>query len=117
MLIHGGSPVCSGGFGFGWSCPEDSLTRSYGGGGGGGWFGGGSMWSYAGAGGSGFVYTETNSQYTNSSYTGGEWLLNSSYFLMDDSYTVGGNTSFLAPNGETELGHSGNGYARITAVD
>ena len=28
--------------------------------------------------------------------------------------TVAGNTSFIAPGGGNETGHSGNGYARIT---
>ena len=34
-----------------------------------------------------------------------------------EASTIAGNSSFPAPNGETETGHSGNGYARITCIE
>lgn len=65
----------------------------------------------SGAGGSGYVYTSG----TASNYPSG-CLLNSSYYLTSAT-TYAGNTSFTAPGGGTETGHSGNGYARITLVE
>lgn len=83
--------------------------------GGGGWYGGGSSYSdsstsyinYSG-GGSGFVNTAANASYRPSGYTGLE---------LDSGSTKDGATSFPAPSGGNETGHSGNGYARIIAVD
>ncbi|MBQ8871120.1 MAG: hypothetical protein IJ018_00045, partial [Bacilli bacterium] len=43
------------------------------------------------------------------------WLLNSSYYLTSAS-TIAGDQSFQDPDGTTVIGHSGNGYARITRV-
>ena len=63
------------------------------------------------AGGSGYVYTSS----TASNYPSG-CLLNSSYYLTNSS-TIAGNSSFVAPDGSNETGHSGNGYARITIID
>lgn len=70
-----------------------------GGGGGGGYYGGGggtstqdhgSGWSAGGGGGSGYI--------------GG----------VQNGVTIAGDTSMPNPNGGTEVGHSGNGFARIT---
>lgn len=105
-----------GGFGFGgFGCYSNS---GYGGAGGGGWYGGcGSVPDVSGdddrggGGGSGYVYTSS----TASNYPSG-CLLNSSYYLTDAS-TIAGNTSFTAPNGASETGHSGNGYCRITVIE
>jgi hypothetical protein len=72
------------------------------GGAGGGWWGGCTSWP-TGSGGSGFVYTSSNSQCSASS----------DYYLSDAS-TFAGNTNFLSPYGGTEIGHRGNGLARIT---
>ena len=36
---------------------------------------------------------------------------------LTDAQTIAGNTTFLAPNGTNETGHSGNGYARITITE
>ena len=87
-----------------------------GGGGGGGWYGGGggnygSASAGCGAGGSGYVYTAS----TASSYPSG-CLLNSSRYLTD-AQTIAGNQQFLAPDGTTETGHTGNGFARITLLE
>jgi uncharacterized protein (TIGR02145 family) len=92
-----------------------SLIQS-GGAGGGGWFGGGgSSGDYSGyddaaggAGGSGYVFT------TSSNKTGyGANIPNIQYYLSNTSL-VAGNTSFAAPGGGNETGHSGDGYVRIT---
>ena len=104
-----GGPV-SGGFGYG----GKSTSSTQCGGAGGGWYGGGGQNTSpdaGGGGGSGYVYTES----TSSNYPSG-CLLNSSYYLTD-AQTIAGNTSFTAPTGSSETGHSGNGYARITALD
>ena len=79
---------------------------------GGGWYGGGGSQDDGSAGGgSGYVYTSS----TASNYPSG-CLLNSSYYLTN-AQTIAGNTSFPAPGGGNETGHSGNGYARITCLD
>ncbi|MNT02601.1 Glycine rich protein [compost metagenome] len=36
---------------------------------------------------------------------------------VQNGQTIVGNTSLTAPGGETEIGHTGNGYARITFVN
>lgn len=83
-------------------------TGESGGSGGGGWYGGGGGEGSGSGGGSGYVYTAS----TASNYPSG-CLLNSSYYLTSAN-TYAGNTSFAAPAGGSETGHSGNGYARIT---
>ena len=85
-------------------------------GGGGGWYGGGA--GNAAGGGSGWVYTAANfNVWKNGNPTDAAgWLLNSSYYLTSAS-TIAGNQSFQDPDGTTVIGHSGNGYARITRVD
>ena len=61
-------------------------------GGGGGWYGGVmGGYKYSGSGGSGYI--------TSSRISG---------------QTIAGNQEFSAPDGSTETGHSGNGYARVT---
>ena len=104
-----------GGFGYG----GNQTTTNYrycSGGGGGGWYGGGrgysdgsptSYVSYTG-GGSGFVNIAANSSYRPSGYTG---------LQLDSGTTTAGNTSHPSTSGGTETGHSGNGYAKITAID
>lgn len=94
-----------------------SSSSGYGGAGGGGWYGGGgSIPDYSGdddrggGGGSGYVYTSQ----TAFSYPSG-CLLNSSYYLTN-AITVTGNTAFTSPTGANEIGHTGNGYIRITVI-
>lgn len=77
-------------------------------GGGGGWYGGGA--GNPAGGGSGYVYTE--STYSNHPYNSA-W--GSTYYLSDAN-TYAGNTSFTAPGGSNETGHSGDGYTRITVM-
>jgi hypothetical protein len=72
------------------------------GGAGGGWWGGCTSWPTS-SGGSGFVYTSSNPQCSASS----------NYYLANAA-TFAGNTNFLSPYGGNEIGHSGNGFARIT---
>lgn len=103
------------GFGFG----GNGIYRSsgYGGAGGGGWYGGSGSYpdssgddDRGGAGGSGYIYTAN----TAGNYPTG-CLLDSKYYL-EDAQTIAGNASMPSTNGSTETGHSGDGYARITAV-
>ena len=110
---NGGSGGASGSFGTG----ANSYLSTYnpGGAGGGGWYGGGGGSSEssgncaAGGGGSGYVYTAS----TASNYPAG-CLLNSSFYLTN-AQTIAGSNSFPSTyTGSTEVGHSGNGYARIT---
>ena len=83
--------------------------------GGGGWYGGGGAgngdsanYAAGGGGGSGFIYTA-------SSQLPADYAVSSDYYLTNAS-THAGNTAFIAPNGDTETGHSENGYAKITYV-
>ena len=88
---------------------EDKIGD--GGGGGGGWYGGYQPdGDHYGGGGSGYVYTSS----TAADYPEG-CLLNSSYYL-ESAGTYAGNTEFVAPDGSNEVGHTGNGYARITLI-
>lgn len=104
-----GSSVCERGIlGVGGSVSGYNFLA---GGGGGGWFGGGASGFHGGGGGGGSGYVLTASSYKPSGYK-----LGSEYYLTD-AQTIAGNTSFLAPGGGTETGHSGNGYARITVVE
>ena len=100
------------GFGFG----GNGIYRSsgYGGAGGGGWYGGSGSYpdgsgddDRGGGGGSGFVWTGSNAP--------SGYLLGSEYYLTDAS-TIAGNASMPSTSGGTETGHTGNGYARITAI-
>lgn len=113
------SKMTAGTFGTGASTTTNGSNYKHGsGGGGGGWYGGGACSTYSDStnyrsyngGGSGYVYTAG----TAPSYPSG-CLLNSSYYLAD-AQTIAGNTSFPAPSGSNEIGHSGNGYARITVL-
>ena len=100
------------GFGFGGNGIYSSS--GYGGAGGGGWYGGSGSYpdgsgddDRGGGGGSGFVWTGLNAP--------SGYLLGSEYYLTDAS-TIAGNASMPSTSGGTETGHTGNGYARITAI-
>lgn len=114
----GGKQTCAGeihkfteyqGFGIGGNHKESCSS-----GGGGGWYGGSSSNAdnghhAGGSGGSGYVYTQS----TAANYPSG-CLLNSSFYLSNAS-TVAGNSSFPSPsNSGNEVGHCGNGYAKIS---
>ena len=112
----GAGPDAYAGFGFGGN--GVIYSGGYGGAGGGGWYGGSGAYpdssgddDRGGGGGSGYIYTSS----TASNYPSG-CLLNSSYYLTN-AQTIAGNASFPSPaSGNTETGHSGNGYARITVL-
>lgn len=116
----GSTNVNFGTFGQGGAATTEGGNYKYGsGGGGGGWYGGAASNRYSDSettlrtyngGGSGYVYTAD----TATNYPSG-CLLNSSYYLTN-AQTIAGNTSFPSPNGGTETGHEGNGYARITVL-
>ncbi|WP_434503173.1 glycine-rich protein [Prevotella sp.] len=70
-----------------------TTSNESGPGGGGGWYGGGGIpWAGGSAGGSGHIGT---------GITGA---------------TIAGSQSFLSPSGGTEIGHTGNGYSKITQI-
>lgn len=62
-------------------------------GGGGGYYGGGSGFYASGAGGSGYISGQ-----------------------LIDASTLSGSSSFLSPDGNSETGHTGDGYIRITVI-
>ena len=102
-------------FGVGGNSANRNNNVNSNGAGGGGWYGGGgagngnsSNYAAGGGGGSGFIYTA-------SSQVPADYAVVSNYYLSNAS-THAGNTSFIAPNGDTETGHSENGYAKITYV-
>ena len=104
---------------FGQGGNQTSTNMRYvGPGGGGGWYGGGggakssssSVYNYSG-GGSGYVYTSS----TASSYPS-DCLLNSTHYLKNAYTIIGSGVSFPSTSGNTEEGHEGNGYARVTLV-
>lgn len=104
------------GFGFG----GNGITRSsgHGGAGGGGWYGGSGSYpdssgddDRGGGGGSGYVYTAA----TAANYPAG-CLLNAGYYLTD-AQLIAGNAAMTSPDGASETGHTGDGYARITAIE
>ena len=104
----------SAGFGYG---STSNVSNGYitGGAGGGGWYGGSSGGSSnnagqatGGSGGSGFVNIAANAQYRPSGYTGLE---------LDSGATTAGDSSFESVDGNTETGHEGDGYARITRIN
>lgn len=114
---RGTSPGTQNGGGGDFGAGKNQTTTNYryvSGAGGGGWYGGGSSYSDSSTdyinrsgGGSGFVNTAANASYRPSGYTG---------LQLDSGTTKDGATSFPAPNGGNETGHSGNGYARITVL-
>ena len=86
---------------------------------GGGWYGGTGGY-IAGGGGSGWVYTASNYntwKSGNSSDANQYLLKDHPEYYLTDAQTIVGNTSIPSTSEGTETGHSGNGYARITALD
>ncbi len=118
----GGGTQAAGGTGgsgnagtFGQGGEGKAASSGYAGAGGGGWYGGGGSYpdgsgddDRGGGGGSGFVWTGSNAP--------SGYLLGAAYYLTNAS-TKAGNTSFTAPGGAAETGHSGDGYARITCLE
>ena len=87
-----------GGLGYGASGKVTNSSSTQSAGAGGGYYGGGTSPasnSNASAGGSGYINTS----------------------LLTNAQTIAGNQQFTSPTGTNETGHSGNGYARITALD
>ena len=73
----------------------------------GGWTGGIAGIDEATNNGSAWIFTDPASGY------GGTGYLSSS---LSNASSITGNTQFVAPNGQNETGHSGDGYARITLI-
>ncbi len=85
----------------------------YGGAGGGGWYGGGGSSvdgsgddDRSGAGGSGYIFTESSAK------VDGYLLTDKNY--LTDAKLYAGNQSFKSPSGSNETGHTGDGYVRIS---
>ena len=114
--VHPGDQISegiNGGFGYGGNV-SSYVYRFASGAGGGGWHGGGCVASDSNpsyinktGGGSGFVNTAENASSRPSNYTG---------LQLDSGRTIAGDTSHPSINGGTEIGHNGNGYARITVM-
>lgn len=114
--VHPGDQISegiNGGFGYGGNV-SSYVYRFASGAGGGGWYGGGCVASDSNpsyinktGGGSGFVNTAENASSRPSNYTG---------LQLDSGRTIAGDTSHPSINGGTEIGHNGNGYARITVM-
>ncbi|MCL2326018.1 MAG: glycine rich domain-containing protein [Proteobacteria bacterium] len=101
------SEFAYGSFGIG---GNGSRFYNPGAGGGGGWYGGAAgLYLSAGAGGSGYALTED-------SHKPFGYVLGSKYYL---SHTVvlGGSDTMPAPGGGTQVGHPGDGVARISKCD
>lgn len=88
--------------------------------GGGGWYGGGGSGNYSGSnryrgagssGGSGYVYTRENAI----NYPQG--CLLDEIYLTDGNISSGSNSFPSITEGSVEVGHSGNGYVRITVIE
>lgn len=80
-------------------------------GGGGGWYGGGAGGpDGAAGGGSGYVYTSESVI----NYPDGCLLTSNNY--LTEAELACGNININSPSGEIELGHTGNGYVRITST-
>ncbi len=91
------------------------ANSGFGGAGGGGWYGGGGSGvdgggddDRSGAGGSGFIWTESNKTIVPEDYLPGENV------YLTEAKTVSGNSEMPTPKGETETGHSGDGYVKIS---
>jgi hypothetical protein len=121
----GGTQTTGGGFGVGadgWT--ETNAAENYGGfgGGGGGYYGGAFGQIFAdpfgagGAGGSSFIsgYTGCNAINATGTHTGQP--NHYSGFVFINMQMLAGNTSIPSTTGSTEIGHSGNGYAKITYI-
>ena len=114
--VHPGDQISAGvngDFGYGGNV-SSYVYRFASGAGGGGWHGGGCVASDSNpsyinktGGGSGFVNTAENASSRPRNYTG---------LQLDSGRTIAGDTSHPSINGGTEIGHNGNGYARITVM-
>ena len=82
--------------------------------GGGGWYGGGA--GAPAAGGSGWVYTQANYDYWFEKNTIDAQRYNKNMPKLSSAQMIPGDALMPAPNGGTEIGHAGNGYARITLL-
>lgn len=104
------------GFGFGGNGVYHA--NGYGGAGGGGWYGGTGTYpdgsgddDRGGGGGSGYIYTSSTASYCTSSCK-----LDSSYYIRNGE-TISGTQPFDDPEGGIEIGHTGNGFIRITHIE
>ena len=109
----GGTGQNAGSFGQGGN--SYGANGGYGGAGGGGWYGGGGSGvdsggddDRSGAGGSGFIWSESSASNVPSGYL----VTDKSY--LSNGVLYGGNQTFKSPTGTNETGHTGDGFVRIT---
>ena len=109
----GGTGQNAGSFGQGGN--SYGANGGYGGAGGGGWYGGGGSGvdsggddDRSGAGGSGFIWSESSASNVPSGYL----VTDKSY--LSNGLLYSGNQTFKSPTGANETGHTGDGFVRIT---
>ena len=116
-LTKSGEEIATGVFGNG-GCVTSETYNTMAGAGGGGWYGGGAGNGHGGggAGGSGWVFTESNfNQWKSGNLSdANQYLLNSSFYLTNAQAISGENEFDNTTGSGKEVGHSGNGYAKIT---
>lgn len=61
----------------------------------------------------GFTWTDSNRNKVNN--IGGIWLLKENQYLLNDTI-ISGSSTMVSPDGSSEVGHSDNGYVRITSI-
>ena len=113
----------SGGFGYGGNAGVRLESDPHvGGAGGGGYYGGGgAAWHAGGGGGSSFISgfagcNAITAGSTSGAITHSGTSLHYSGYVFTNGVMIPGNTPMPLPVGGSELGHTGNGYARITLL-
>ena len=95
---------------FGYGATSNYTGDDYGGGGG-GWYGGGSQGDSYGGGGSSFIWCEELAEFVPN-----DWTISTDYYLTDTDIKYG-NEEIIEPDGNTNIGNDGDGYARITVLE
>ena len=95
---------------FGYGATSNQTYDDYSAGGG-GWYGGGIYSETLGGGGSSFAWCEDLAEFVPD-----DWNLSNSYYLSNVDFKFG-EDSLTEPDGNINIGHFGDGYARITIID
>ena len=95
---------------------KGAINAQCGGGGGGGYYGGGSTYTAGGAGGSSFISGMAGANAVNASgvHTGSANHYSGKVFT--NTLMRAGNETMPKPTGGTEVGHIGDGYAKVTYI-
>ncbi|WP_081618602.1 fimbrillin family protein [Segatella paludivivens] len=110
-------PYTNSGYGGGFGFSNGNAQA----GGGGGYYGGASLLHCGGSGGSSFISGYLGCNAIDPSSTSDKILhtgssVHYSKFIFTNSQMIAGNASMPSPSGGTEIGHTGNGHARITFI-